>query len=62
MIIFEIVGKILDFIRNIFIGIVIFLILFVVGGFFLAIVLTDSFLNLFNKKESKQITNDYIDD
>lgn len=58
---FEVLGKILDFIRDILVGVVILTIIFVIGIIFGFIVLADGVFDLFNTNKDQQMNNDDID-
>ena len=59
---FEVLGKILDFIRDILVGVVILTIIFVIGIIFGFIVLADGVFGLFNTNKDQQMNNDDIDE
>lgn len=59
---FEILGKILDFIRDILVGVVILTIIFGVGIIFGFIVLADGVFGLFKSDKNQQTNNDDIDE
>ena len=59
---FEVLGKILDFIRDILVGVVILTVIFGVGLIFGFIVLADGVFGLFSTNKDQQMNNDDIDE
>lgn len=60
--IFEILGKILDFIRDILVGFVILTVIAILGIVFGIVVFADGILGLFSSNKSQKQNNDEIEE